>query len=171
MNNCHNQGRICHHEDRKVLYESLTIGAVDDEDGGDDVNANDKCRRRNFYQVCCRLALPSFFADGQQGDGVKTRQGGGGIKTGEGETLEGEISSWEKLSNKEKGGLQIDGSAWNDKEGYEEANHQLNQPNEFGHQDPIHREERREEVKRRELKKPTDSLSNVDKTDDGWSWI
>lgn len=123
-----------------------------------------------FCQVCCRLTLPSFFPGG-----LSRSQGGGGD-----ETLAGKMSSEESLSNKGEDGIQIDGGAWNGKEegsaGYEDSNHQLNQPpNEFWHQDRIDREERQKEAERKESgEKETDSLSNGDQpkpTGDGWSWI
>ena len=138
----------------------------------------------NFSQVCCRLTLPSFFADSQQqqGDGVKTSQGGDGVKTGvdeDGQTgMKGKISFGDKLSNKEQDGVKIDRSAWNVKEekvaGDDEGNNQLEQPTEHRHRfDKEEREE--EEAKKNESGlEPTDSLSNGDKaetTGDGWAWI
>ena len=135
-----------------------------------------------FSKVCCRLTLPSFFADSQQqGDGVKTSQGGDGFKTGgdeEEQTVRGKISFGENLSNKEQGGVKSDGSAWNVKEeriaGHDEGNDQLEQPTEHQHKFDVE-ERQEEEAKRKEAGvKPTDSLSNGDKpeaTGDGWAWI
>ena len=111
--------------------------------------------------MCCRIVLPSFFANKQQGD--------------EGKKRGGERNNENRKSN-EKDGVRINGSAWIVNEervpAYEKKT-KLEQPTEQ-HEENYLDETHKEDKESESGEKAGDSLlagGRTEITGDQWSWV